>query len=199
MDKFANGKEVTEEDLEKLRNLQARELLEKKEFTPEQSRAAMREAMRGGKTGGERQGRRIKELQGEIQKVMALYLRLMAIPKTVDQLRDLRREAVDEAKTKHSEASGAMSDEQKLQKKGEEYNALMKVANYNALIVGQKYMVPVLKAQIGDMEQSIRRRLGVTSGFGALCEFVGAKVDNVATNVYVTVAEEKDYLTGKAA
>lgn len=199
MDKFANGKEVTEADLEKLRNLQTRQLLENRGFTPDQARAAMREAMHGGRTGGERMGRSIKELQGEIQKVMTLYLRLMAIPKTVDQLRFARQEAVDEAKAKHSEAAGAMSDEQKLQKKGEEYNALMKVANYNALIVGQKYMIPVLQAQIGDMEQSLRRRLGVTGVFDYILEFAGAKVRNVVTSVYVNAAEEKDYLTGKAA
>lgn len=199
MTKLANGETLTPEDykkLEKLKELRGQETLVNQGFTPDQARAAIHEALHGKTGGNERQLQAVKEIQGKIQELMALEVQMLSIPKTVEALRDQRKQVQDAARGQHSKAESTTNEEQKLQEKGKEYSLYMQIANINAQIVQQKYIVPVLEAKRQDLEQYIRRKVGVTSGWGAVVEWGTAKSRNVATQVGVGVAEEMDYTFG---
>lgn len=197
MTKMANGQEITAQDLERLRNLRGQEQLINQGFTPDQAKAAIREAIQGKAGGNERQARGVKELQDKIQQLMAIEMQMLSMPKTVDALRKQRKEVQDKAQAKHNEAKGAMSSEQRLQKRGEEYTLYMQIANINSVIVRQKYMVPILEAKRQDLEQYVRRKVGVSHGFGALMEWGAAKTRSVATEIGVGAAEDMDYTMGR--
>lgn len=196
MDKLANGESITAEDLEQLRDLRAQESLINQGFSPEDSKAVVDAiAKRSGKESG-RQIEAMKEIKDKIQELMSIELQLMSIPKQVDALRKQRKTVQQDAQKKHQEAASADTEEARLQKKGEEYGLYMQIANINAAIVEQKYKVPLLEARRKDLEQYVRRKLGVTGGFTAFMEWADAKVTNVATEVGVGVAEEADYVIG---
>lgn len=196
MDKLANGESITPEDLEELRNLRAQESLINQGFSAEDSKAVV-EAVSGrsGRESG-RQVEAIKEIKDKVQELMSIELQLMSLPKQVDALRKQRKTVQQDAQKKHKEAEGVTSDEARLQKKGEEYGLYMQIANINGEIVKVKNAVPLLDARRKDLEQYVRRKLGVTGGFTAFMEWASAKVTNVATEVGVGVSEEVDYRTG---
>lgn len=194
MQKMAKGEAVTPQDLDRLRDLRGQEQLMQNGFTPDQARAAIKNARNVNR--GERQSRMTAEIQHKVQELMAIEMQIMTIPKTVDALRAQRQEVRLKADAKHREADMAMSPEARMQKKTEEYGLLMQISNINATIVSQKYMAPILDAKRTDLEQYVRRKLGVSSGMGAMMEWAGAKVKSAVTSVAVSTAEEVDTRLG---
>ena len=190
MDKFAKGEKVTADELEEMRRLSGQQDLLTKGFTPEQAKAAIREGLKGSPGEKQRQSDKLNALKDQIQKLMALEYQILAIPKTIESLRVERDKAKVEANKARAEARAAKTDEDKLSKRGREYNEYMKIANFNAQIIRHAYLAPVLNAQRRDMEQTIRRRLGVSGGFQAGMEWGGAKAELITTGVQVSIKEE---------
>lgn len=191
MTKMQNGEMPDQKDIDRFRELWGKKTLMDQGFTPDQARLAMKEAMtRGGRT-SERQTLAMKEIQEKLRELMTLEMQIMAIPKTVDELRRQRKIVQDQAQAKHREAE-SLSGEKRLLKKGEEYSLYMQIVNFNAAIISQKYMVPVLEAKRSDIEQYVRRRLGVSSPLGAALEWAGAKTTKALTHLNVSVQEEMD-------
>lgn len=196
MNKMANGEQLTPQDYENLRAL--REKLLAKQFkgeglTPEDAKAVIEKVMHG--KGNEKQIMAVKEIQQKIQELMGIELQMRSMPKNVAFLRGDRDREKRRADAAHRDANNALG-ETRAKKKQEEYQAYMQIANINAQIVKIKYMVPVLDARRTDLEQEIRRKVGVSSGIGAVMEWGGAQLKNIYTDVGVGIAEEFDYRTG---
>lgn len=195
MEKMANGEEVTKEDLEKLRNLRTQESLMNNGFTSEQAKSLgqVAERMRG--KWSERQTQAAKEVQAEIQELMALELYLLSIPKIVEQLRAQAKALKEKAQAKHKEADSARGTD-RLRKKQEEYTTYLQLLNTKSAIVAQKHMAPRIEARRQDLEQAVRRKLGVSHGLGALVEWGAAKTRNIVTGLGVGIEEEADFRSG---
>lgn len=190
MTKLANGEEVSQEELDKIRELRSQEQLMRQGFSEKNAREAVQAALKGeGKFSSEKHSRRMKDVQDELQELMSIEFQILSLPKSVASLREQREKAKDEARKRHNEAESATGQD-RLKKKAVEYQAYMQVANINGQINGIRYMAHRLEARRSDLEQAVRRKLGVTGGLGALMKWGAAKTRVVVTEIGIAAAEE---------
>ena len=189
MQKLAKGEEITPEEEERLQKLFAGKKLEEAGFTPEQAREAAKKGLELNRGKSEKGSKRTQEARERIQELMSLELQLIAQRNQVVRLRDERKTAINEAQAARKVAETA-DPKDRMRKKGLEYSAYMKVANISGQIEGVKYAAQRINARRTDLEQQVRRKLGVTGGLRALGEWAGAKATNIMTEISI-IAEEK--------
>lgn len=196
MQKMAKGEEITEEEEKRLQELIAEKKMAEAGFTPEQAREAAKKALEYDKGKSEKGRRKTQEAKEKIQELMSLELQIISQRNLVKQLNERRKVAIEEAKQAHNEAERAKPDE-RLKKKGIEYSKYMVVANYSAQIEGIRFMAQRIDARRKNLEQQVRRELGVTGGLRALAEWGGAKINNVMTEIVILAEEELPFGMGE--
>ena len=166
-----------------------RDLQENSGFTPEQARAAVKEALKTGQNGSERGSKRTQEAKEKIQRLMALEVEMIANRNRAKTLQEQRKEAIKVADQAHKDAEKAAPAD-RLRMKGIEYSKTMAVANISGQIEGIRYQAQRRDAERVDLEQEVRRKLGITGGWKALVEWGGAKINNALNEINI-IAEEK--------
>lgn len=195
MMKWSKGEMPTEEEINRFRDLRGQQELLRTGLTMEQARGAMKDVLQKGRN-SERLTARLEELKKQIQELMTIELQILTIPKTLEVYRKQRDTVQKEARAKRREADATPDPDERMKKKGQEYNLYLQIVNINARIVEQKQLIPVLDARRIDIEQYVRRKLGVTEGLGAFMEWSGAKINNVITLTDVAMEEQRDFVLG---
>lgn len=193
--KIAKGEKVDPKDFARFQELKGQEMMNKLGIDPDIARGILQKALQGKAMGSEKQSQIMKEAQEEIQELMSLEMQLMSIPESLKAFREQRKILIQKARGKHDEANRTTGKE-RLQKKGEEYQAYMQVANISSRITAVKYAVPRIEARRSQLEASVRAKLGITSGFGMVMEWAGAECKNIVTEVGIGIDEKVSGITG---
>lgn len=186
--KFANGEEVSPEELKRFQELRLQASNIENGLTPDQARQTVREVLARGY--GQESGK-VKDIQQKLRELMAMELQMQTIPHTVEALRQQREVAKQEARAKHDEAESA-SGQSRLNKKQEEYTAYMKVAGIKAQITAVKDMVPRMNARRMQLEQDVRSGLGITGPLRSIVEHAGAIGYSAYTEATITIGNTID-------
>lgn len=185
--------QLNEEDLAKFQEMRARAGMLTAGFTPEQARNIAKRAM-----GPELQLRKNKELRvqkevsKELQRLMALEMQILTMPKRINELKKQREDLKGRIQSQHSSIEASGDPQEQSRKKMEIYPLYMQLANTKAEIVKARYAISLYKAEYKDVMQHIRRRLGVTGGFGAYMEWAGAKVSIATANTNFEISNLLD-------
>jgi len=118
---------------------------------------------------------------------MALELKILVIPQQLEALKKQAEEIKGKIDEIEREIHGVdiFNNEQMFKKRMDRYSFYMQLANVKAAILQTRLAAPILIAEYKDTMQYVRRKLGVTHGFPALLEWLDAKLNKTAIDLYV--------------